>query len=38
MNDNTHATDGYHRRRLFWIGILALFTAAFTVSPRAARG
>ena len=36
MNDDIRATDGYHRRKLFWIGIFALFAAAFTVSLRAA--
>jgi len=28
--------DGFNRRKLFWIGVIALFTAAFTVSLRAA--
>lgn len=36
MNDSAHGEDGYHRRKLFWIGVIALFTAAFTVSLRAA--
>ena len=36
MNESARGADGYHRRKLFWIGVLALFTAAFTVSLRAA--
>ena len=36
MIDSAHGADGYHRRKLFWIGVIALFTAAFTVSLRAA--
>ena len=36
MSEHVHDGDGYHRRKLFWIGVIALFTAAFTVSLRAA--
>ncbi len=36
MSEHAHYGDGYNRRKLFWIGVIALFTAAFTVSLRAA--
>ena len=36
MTDSTSTTHGFNTRKLFWIGVLALFTAAFTLSLRGA--
>ena len=33
MNDSARGADGYHRRKLFWIGVIALFTAASELAP-----
>ena len=36
MADHATTVDDYNRRKLFWVGVLALFTAALSFSLRAA--